>query len=591
MDNTPSSNNSSQATDDCTICLTSLTPGTPLLTLSCNHKFHFQCLALNIQAKNNECPLCRATIDASVLQLLGNPSQQLSTQSHLTPLPQTGQVSTNDANAIASAATIPSVEDLIDETAARVISERFIAARQAAVISLNEANNFPMITAITTLEREAQVPHEESSLYGLITLQAPPALQFDNQPIMQSRAPIDLVCIVDQSGSMGGQKIALLKKTLIDIVDQLGELDRLAIISFNTDAIDRSHGLRRMTQQNQQVLKTEINSISSEGGTYIGSGLQMGIDLVVNRQTKNPLAALLVLTDGHDNQEHNYTQIMSTLPEGVQCYTFGYGLDHNAQLLVKLAEQGNDGTFTYIDEERAVSTAFSMTLISHFLSQYKYEPEQLPSMKLSIKLPNLNADEKRNLVFQFYVPKVNDDQNVDMSSQQSTTTQSETATEQNLFEKQIIGHVSVSYIDPNTTHSITTPQVPFYFIRAPNLPADLLRVNYQLDRQRNRIETIEALERAMAERDYEQSRVILASQVEKLKASVSAQDPFCQELIRDLEYSFPSEQEYRSTHYTSSRCHATERGAYLPTSTTSSGRYHTRRQQELIERYKRNVSP
>ncbi|CAF5123627.1 unnamed protein product, partial [Rotaria sp. Silwood1] len=123
------------------------------------------------------------------------------------------------------------------------------AARQAAVISLNEANNFPMITAITTLEREAQVPHEESSLYGLITLQAPPALQFDNQPIMQSRAPIDLVCIVDQSGSMGGQKIALLKKTLIDIVDQLGELDRLAIISFNTDAIDRSHGLRRMTQQ------------------------------------------------------------------------------------------------------------------------------------------------------------------------------------------------------------------------------------------------------------------------------------------------------------------------------------------------------
>ncbi|CAF5138355.1 unnamed protein product, partial [Rotaria sp. Silwood1] len=66
---------------------------------------------------------------------------------------------------------------------------------------------------------------------------------------MQSRAPIDLVCIVDQSGSMGGQKIALLKKTLIDIVDQLGELDRLAIISFNTGAIDRSHGLKRMTQQ------------------------------------------------------------------------------------------------------------------------------------------------------------------------------------------------------------------------------------------------------------------------------------------------------------------------------------------------------
>jgi hypothetical protein len=46
-----------------------------MLTLSCNHKFHLQCLASNIQAQNKECPLCRATIDASVVQLLAGPNQ------------------------------------------------------------------------------------------------------------------------------------------------------------------------------------------------------------------------------------------------------------------------------------------------------------------------------------------------------------------------------------------------------------------------------------------------------------------------------------------------------------------------------------
>lgn len=102
---------------------------------------------------------------------------------------------------------------------------------------------------MTTLECEAQISSQESNIYGLVTLQATSAYRSENQQLMQIRAPIDLVCVVDQSGSMGGEKIALLRKTLIDIVNQLSELDRLAIVSFNSDAFDRSHGLKRITQE------------------------------------------------------------------------------------------------------------------------------------------------------------------------------------------------------------------------------------------------------------------------------------------------------------------------------------------------------
>ena len=63
---------------------------------------------------------------------------------------------------------------------------------------------------------------------------------------------------------------------------------------------------------------------------------------------KNPLGALLLLTDGQDNSKQDYSQLMERLPEGVLCHTFGYGPDHTAALLVQLAEQGNGGTFTYI---------------------------------------------------------------------------------------------------------------------------------------------------------------------------------------------------------------------------------------------------
>lgn len=44
--------------------------------------------------------------------------------------------------------------------------------------------------------------------------------------------------------------------------------------------------------------------------------------------------------------------------------------------------------------------------ITNVHSQYSFEPTQLPSSKLTIKLDDLNANENRNLLFQLNVPKV-----------------------------------------------------------------------------------------------------------------------------------------------------------------------------------------
>jgi hypothetical protein len=96
-------------------------------------------------------------------------------------------------------------------------------------------------------------------------------------------------------------------------------------------------------------LNIAINDNIEDGfSTYIGCGLKMGIELFRRRETKNPISALFLLTDGQDDELHDYSHVIQRLPKDVVCHTFGYGSDHAAALLVQLAEQGNGGTFTYI---------------------------------------------------------------------------------------------------------------------------------------------------------------------------------------------------------------------------------------------------
>ncbi|CAF3323081.1 unnamed protein product [Rotaria socialis] len=159
----------------------------------------------------------------------------------------------------------------------------------------------------------------------MVTLNAPSirSNEASEKQLDELHIPVDLISVVDQSGSMQGKRIALLKETLNYIVDRMGPLDRLAIVSFDTTA--------------KETLQNAIwYHIQTGGDKSMDSGLEMAIKLLRNRQATNPLGALLVLTDGQDSQRHDYSNLMEQLPEDVVCHTFGYGSDHYAALLSQI---------------------------------------------------------------------------------------------------------------------------------------------------------------------------------------------------------------------------------------------------------------
>jgi hypothetical protein len=78
---------------ECSICLSPLSQlGMDVFTTSCQHKFHFQCLAKNVQAQNAECPLCRAHLTALAQLIDVSPGALAATPSQNVPLQQSSPI-------------------------------------------------------------------------------------------------------------------------------------------------------------------------------------------------------------------------------------------------------------------------------------------------------------------------------------------------------------------------------------------------------------------------------------------------------------------------------------------------------------------
>lgn len=170
------------------------------------------------------------------------------------------------------------------------------------------------------------------------------------------KAPTDLVCVLDISGSMSGSKIELVKKTFNQVIQYLDANDRMSIVIFDHNA-ERVTPLMRMTDENKDKTLTLISMIHSRGGTSIAAGLNMAFDILEGRKQKNSVSSIFLLSDGQDGSAIHDGWTKRNLDKKLTIHSFGYGQDHDPQLMAKIADIG-DGNFYFIDKYETVDEAF-----------------------------------------------------------------------------------------------------------------------------------------------------------------------------------------------------------------------------------------
>ncbi|KAF7060598.1 hypothetical protein CFC21_067382 [Triticum aestivum] len=187
-------------------------------------------------------------------------------------------------------------------------------------------------------------------------------------PADVARAPLDLVTVLDVSGSMKGQKLALLKQAMAFVVDQLGPADRLSVVSFSGRAA-RLTCLARMSDAGKASAELAVDSLVVGSGTNIGEGLRVGAQVLVGRRLKNSVASMILLSDGQDSRLRANKRYMDLVPplfvlagsRPGPIHTFGFGANHDAAALHTIA-QATGGTFSFVGNQAAIQDSFAQCI-------------------------------------------------------------------------------------------------------------------------------------------------------------------------------------------------------------------------------------
>jgi uncharacterized protein YegL len=209
-----------------------------------------------------------------------------------------------------------------------------------------------------TFEWDALSFNEQHTLYFMNSIKAP---TFTSETSSQ-RAPIDVVCVIDVSGSMEGEKLSLVKKTLQFMIQQLTSTDRLALITFDT-RVTVEFAFVGMDQFGKKRASGKVDGLSAGTSTNFSGGLFQAFQLIKDRKDPNDVCSILLFTDGLAN--HGITKTPDILRamdkmdlKSSNLFTFGFGKDHDANMLRPIAEAGH-GLYYYIEKEDEIPNSFA----------------------------------------------------------------------------------------------------------------------------------------------------------------------------------------------------------------------------------------
>lgn len=176
------------------------------------------------------------------------------------------------------------------------------------------------------------------------------------------RAPVNLALVLDRSGSMAGEKIEQCRKAARQLVQQLDERDRFALVTFGSDVNTLISSTQATAAAKERMLRA-IDGIAELGGTNMSGGLEAGLTELVAYKRSFNASRIVLLSDGQANEGISDARGLSGLArriaaQGITLSSIGVGLDFNEFVMESVADAGG-GAYHFLSDVELLPALFA----------------------------------------------------------------------------------------------------------------------------------------------------------------------------------------------------------------------------------------
>lgn len=138
--------------------------------------------------------------------------------------------------------------------------------------------------------------------------------------------PVIAVFVADTSGSMDGEPIAQLKKSLINASQYIGEDNYIGLVTYSSD-VHINLPIDKFNLNHRAYFTGAVEDISPFGSTATFDGVAVAADMLLNAKEQHPDAKIMmfVLSDGETNVGCSLKDISGIIQAlEIPIYTIGY---------------------------------------------------------------------------------------------------------------------------------------------------------------------------------------------------------------------------------------------------------------------------
>lgn len=188
---------------------------------------------------------------------------------------------------------------------------------------------------------------------------AAPNIEFDDF----RKAASDFIVVLDKSGSMSDAgKMPYAKAAIRDLLSQLNENDRIALVTFDAHARVAAN-INFAGSNHKRLIQSAVDRIRPGGSTNISDAINKA-KYLLRGSDRN--AKIMLLSDGNANHGiTNHQQLCNLVShvseQGAVVSTVGMGLGFNERLLSSLADYGM-GSYSFLESLEDLGSILAKSL-------------------------------------------------------------------------------------------------------------------------------------------------------------------------------------------------------------------------------------